>query len=92
MARIYKKSRQGIAGTLLRKVAGDSTFDQAHFMGSKALEAQNAKRAAEAEANKPAIPMPDEEELARIRRRRARRTAGSRESTQLTGDTLGPGY
>lgn len=91
MAKLYKKTKQGVAGTVLRKVAGEKTFDDFHFLGHKAELARDAENAADAEANKPAIPLPDEDELARIRRRRARRSTG-RASTQLTGDseTFGP--
>ena len=40
----------------------------------------------------PAIPLPDEENIARIRRRRAAQRGGGRDSTQLTSDnqTFGP--
>lgn len=38
----------------------------------------------------PAIPLPDEEELARIRRRKAAGRSGGRSSTVLTEERFGP--
>lgn len=62
-------------------------FEDIHFIGSEVESAYDARveaeAAAEAEANKPVMPIPDEQELARIRRRRARRDTG-RASTILT--------
>lgn len=62
-------------------------YDKVHPIGTQLVEARDQAKAAEAaaaaEENEPTIPLPDEEELARVRRRRARRSTG-RESTMLT--------
>jgi hypothetical protein len=63
------------------------TFDDTHPLGTEVENQYDARKEAEAaataEANKPVIPLPDEEELARVRRRRSRRGTG-RSSTVLT--------
>jgi hypothetical protein len=97
MGKIYNKAKHGIVGSLLRKVVGDKTFDEFHPLGSSMEQSWKAANAAEAAANdaasKPAIPIPDQEDLARMRRKKA--IAGSRDSTVLTsggtGGSFGPG-
>jgi hypothetical protein len=95
MAKLYKFSKQEPTHAAFRKAVGDETFNQLHPIGSsleqQADAADAASKAAADAASKPTIPLPDEDELARIRRRRAARRTGGRDSTVLTGDTFGPG-
>lgn len=85
MASLHRKISKIHPHALIDK----KSFDQMHPIGTQAVAAQDAAKAAEkvleeAEAE-PVIPIADEEELARIRRRRARRSGG-RSSTILTDD------
>lgn len=79
---------------LVRKTVGDETYDSLSPLGAQQEQQYEAAKAAEAaaqeEEEKEAIPLPDEEELARIRRRKARRGTG-RESTVLSQDSFGAG-
>lgn len=92
MGKLYKMGKKGLGNQLIRKVFGDKTFDKMHPIGRTVEKSYDATKAAEratkAAANEKAIPLPDEEELARIRRRRA--LGGGRASTQLSGETFGP--
>ncbi len=93
MGKLYKMGKKGLGNQVIRKVIGEKNFDTLHPIGRSFEKSYDATKAAEgaakAAANEPAIPMADEEELARIRRRRASRR-GSRESSVLTEDTFGP--
>ena len=97
MAKLHRfVSNTSISQKLLKSAVGQNTYDQLHPIGSSLVQQDDAAKAAEAAAadaaSKPAIPLPDEEELARIRRRRAARRTGGRDSTILTGDdTFGAG-
>ena len=75
------------------KVIGRKNMDQITPIGTSLEKqydaAKAAQRAAEEMANKPVIPLPDEEELYRQRRRRNARRGGGRESTFLSSDALG---
>lgn len=83
----------------LAKAANDAheeNFDAVHPLGTEMERTYDARKEAEAaaaaEEAKPAIPMPDEERLARARRRASQRRRGyGRESTLLGSDqeTLG---
>ena len=88
MGRLHKTVKKGLAGRAIRGIVGEKTFDQAHFLGSSLEKQYDATKAAERQAaaiaNEPAIPLPDEEELARQRRRTRR--SGGRASTVLTDD------
>ena len=89
MGGFHKKVKKySLSQRLTRSVLGDKTYDQAHFLGTsmeKQYDATKAaERAAKAAANEPVIPLPDEEELARIRRRKNR--GGGRAATVLTSD------
>ena len=92
MGKLYKMGKKGLGNQVIRKVIGEKTFDTLHPIGRTFEKSYDATKAAEsaasAAANETAIPLPDEEELARIRRRRARR--GAREATTLSDDTFGP--
>jgi hypothetical protein len=79
----------------VRKVVGDKNYDTLSPFGAQ-MEAQYdatkaAEKAADEEASKPVVPLPDEEELARINRRKNSRRGGGRASTVLSSeDRLGP--
>lgn len=91
MAKLHRFASRSLSQTAIRSVVGQDTYNQFHPIGTALVQQDNAAKAAEQAAqdaaDKPAIPLPDEEELARIRRRRARRP-GSRDSTILTGDDV----
>ena len=95
MANIHRFASRSLSQTAIRRVVGQDTYNQFHPIGTALVQQDNAAKAAEQAAtdaaNQPAIPLPDEEQLARIRRRRAQRYSG-RDSTVLTGasDTFGP--
>jgi hypothetical protein len=96
MAELHKTLQKTAGGRLVKGVFGQKTFDELHPIGTSLVQQDNAAKAAEQAATdaaaQPAIPLPDEEELARIRRRRAARRTGGRDSTILAGDdTLGAG-
>lgn len=95
MSGLHKKAKKilgkfGVSpgGWATQKILGDKTYDSMHPIGNAMQQQHDAQKAAERQLseaqNAPAIPLPDEEELARIRRRRAR--GGSRASTNLTDD------
>lgn len=90
MAKLARKTRSGIAGHVIRKVVGDSTFDKAHFVGTSLIKADQAPA-----PPLPTIPLPDDEAIKRARRRSLAAQAGrtGRASTILSDDTtdrLGP--
>lgn len=95
MAKLHRAVKKySIGENVLRKVVGDKTYDEIHPLGTSMVQQDDAAKAAEQAAadaqNKPVIPLPDEEALARMRRRRAQRTTG-RDSTMLAGpETFGP--
>lgn len=97
MSKLYRShSKYTISGNALKAAVGKKTYDEMHPIGAgiekQEQAADAAEQAAADAAGKPAIPLPDEEELARIRRRRAARRTGGRDSTILAGeDTFGPG-
>lgn len=76
-------------------VLDKETFNETHPMGTQAEAAYDAAQASEKalkEAeNTPTIPLPDEEELARVRRRENARRRGSGRSSTVYGesDSLG---
>jgi hypothetical protein len=89
MGGIHKKVKKySLSQNLIKGAVGDKTYDQAHFLGTSMEKQYDATKAAERQAaaiaNEPAIPLPDEEELARQRRRTRR--SGGRASTVLTDD------
>jgi len=96
MGSLHKKVKKGLAGSVIRGIVGDKTFDQFHPLGTSMEKQYDATKAAEKAAkdaaNQPAIPMPDEEELRRKRRKANAARSGGRASTILTGgdsDQLG---
>jgi hypothetical protein len=92
LRKVWKKTDP--SQLLIRKTLGDKTYDDLSPMGASMEQQYDAAKAAEAaaeeEENKEAIPLPDEEELARIRRRKTRRGTG-RDSTVLSQDSFGAG-
>lgn len=96
MANLHRLVKKTTGERALQAVVGEKTYDQLHPIGTSMVQQDDAAKAAEEAASdaaaQPAIPLPDEEELARIRRRRAARRTGGRDSTVLTGDdTFGAG-
>lgn len=95
MAKLHKKAKQGLAGTAVRSVVGDKTFDSAHFLGTSAVDARDARKAAERAAtdaeNEPVMPLADEESLRRSKKKMLSRKNRGRASTILANDseTLG---
>jgi len=95
MAKLHKKAKQGLAGTIVRGVVGDKTFDEAHPLGTSTVEAydarKDAERAATAAANEPVMPIADEDELRRSKKKMLSRRNRGRASTILGNDseTLG---
>jgi hypothetical protein len=85
MASLHRKAKKISIG---RRIFGDKTFDDFHPYGTQMVAQDDAikasERAAAEAANQPVIPLPDEEELARIRRRKNR--GGGRAATVLTSD------
>ena len=79
---------------LVGKDTMNDIVETTHPLGEQAEAAYDANKAAEkalkeAEAE-PVIPMPDEEEIARVKRRRTARRGGGRSSTVLSdSDSLG---
>lgn len=85
MGKLHKTTKKYSIG---RRVIGEKTFDDIHPIGASMEKQYDATKAAERQAaaiaNESAIPLPDEEELARQRRRKGR--GGGRASTVLTDD------
>lgn len=90
MGKLHKEAKKL---NLSYHVLDKDTFEATHPLGTQAEAAYDAKKASEKalkEAEEaPVIPMPDEEEIARVRRRRSARRGGGRESTVLTDYGLG---
>lgn len=80
---------------LLRKTLGDKNYDKAHFLGTSAVASRDARKAAERAArdaaNEPIMPIADEEELRRNKKKMLSRKNRGRASTILASDseTLG---
>jgi hypothetical protein len=74
-------------------IIGKDNMDSIHVLGSQAEASYDARKASEkalkdAEENpEPVVPLPDEEELDRVRRRRNARRSGGRASTVLSDDS-----
>lgn len=94
MGSLYKKLKKYSPGARLEQaIVGKKNFDALHPLGASAEATYDAANAAEKAVKEieaePVIALPDEEELSRIRRRRARKSGG-RSSTILSDDeTLG---
>lgn len=95
MAKLHSNARKGLAGRALRGIVGDNAFDQAHFLGTAAVNQRDAtkaaERAAKAAADEPIMPLADEEELQRAKKKSLARRNRGRASTILSTDseTLG---
>lgn len=94
MGRLHKNVRKYSLGQKAGDaILGKKTMDDIHVMGGSAEAAYDANKASEKAikeaANQPVIPMADEEELERVRRRRNARRSGGRASTVLTDETFG---
>jgi hypothetical protein len=80
--------------SLMKRVSGsDKTWDQLHPLEKGVEDQYDARKATEKAAaeveNAPVIPLPDEEELERVNRRRGAKRGGGRASTVLTDEALG---
>lgn len=96
MGKLHKNVKKYSFGSkLTRKVIGDKNYDSAHFLGTSAEAARDARKAAEHAAtdaaNQPIMPIADEEELERSRKKRLSRRNRGRASTILASEseTLG---
>jgi hypothetical protein len=96
MAQLHRNIKKYSPGArLTRKIIGDKNWDTAHFLGTSAVAASDARKSAERAAtdaaNQPVMPIADEEELARSRRKMLSRKNRGRASTILASDseTLG---
>lgn len=87
--------KYSLSQKLTRKILGDKNYDKAHFLGTSAVAARDARKAAERAAtdaaNQPIMPIADEEELERSRKKRLSRRNRGRASTILASEseTLG---
>lgn len=95
MGKLHSNVKKGLAGRAIRGIVGDKVFDQAHFLGTAAVKQRDATKAAEraqkAAADEPIMPLADEEELARAKRKGLARRNRGRASTILSSEseTLG---
>ena len=103
MGALYKTKKKYLdklspMGTTTRAILGKDKYEElnstVHPLGEQAEAAYDAKKAAEKALTEaedaPVIPMPDEEEIARVKRRRTARRGGGRSSTVLSdSDSLG---
>lgn len=94
MGRLHKNVRKYSLGQRAGDaIIGKDNMDSIHVMGSQVENAYDAKKAAEkalkdAEDNpEPVVPLPDEEELDRVKRRRNARNSGGRASTVLSDES-----
>lgn len=90
MGSLHKKAKKGLAGSIVRGIVGEKTFDDFHPLGTQYEQQYDATKAAEQAAkdvaNQKAIPLADEDALERERRRRNSGRRGGRASTVLTDD------
>ena len=88
MAKLHQFVKKSAGDRLLRGIIGDKTYDQIHPIGTALV------KAATPVTPPPVVPLPDEEDIARAKRRSsaAQLQRGGRDSTILTGnsDRLGP--
>lgn len=94
MGKLHSNVKKGLAGRAIRGIVGDKTFDQAHFLGTAAVKQRDATKAAERATreaeNQPVMPLADEEELVRAKKKGLGRRNRGRASTILTdSETLG---
>lgn len=95
MAKLHKNvSKYSLHARKERKIFGDKTWDQTHFLGTSAVKARDAAKAAEnaqkAAENEPIMPLADEEELSRSKKKMLGRRNRGRASTILSdSETLG---
>lgn len=90
LGRVHKFASNSLSQRALRSVFGKKTYDSLHPLGTQGVAALDLEKAAAQPAT--VIPLPDEDQLARIRRRRASQRGGGRDSTQLvdSSQTFGP--
>lgn len=94
MGRLHKNVRKYSLGQKAGDaILGKQTMDDIHVLGSQVEGAYDARKASEkalkeAEENpEPVVPLPDEEAIDRVKRRRNARRGGGRASTVLTDDS-----
>lgn len=87
--------KYSLAERAARSVVGEKTYDQLHPLGTSLVKQRNATKAAERAAtdaaNEPVMPIADDEELQRSKRKALSRRNRGRASTILASDseTLG---
>jgi hypothetical protein len=95
MGKLHSNAKKSFAGRGIRRITGDKLFDQAHFLGTAAVKQRDATKAAERAAtdaaNEPIMPIADDDELQRSKRKMLSRRNRGRASTILANDaeTLG---
>lgn len=97
MAKLHQNiQKYDLSQKLTKKVIGKKAYDTAHFMGTMAVKQRDAARAAERAKNEienaPVMPIADDEELQRNKRKNLSRRNRGRASTILSGgdaETLG---
>jgi c-di-GMP-binding flagellar brake protein YcgR len=95
MGRLHKNVRKYSLGQKAGDaIIGKDNMDAIHVLGSQAEASYDAKKASEKALkdaeHEPVIPLPDEEQIERVRRRRNARRGGGRASTVLS-DSAGYG-
>lgn len=95
MGGLYKKVKKySLAANTERTILGKKTQEALHPMGESVEAAydanQTSEKALKDAENKPVIPIADEEEIERVKRRRNAR-GGGRASTVLSADGQGFG-
>lgn len=95
MGKLHKAVKKYSLGSRVAQgIIGKENYESIHPLGEQAEAAYDAKKASEkalADAeNEPVQVMPDEEEIARVKRRRSARRGGGRSATVLSdADSLG---
>lgn len=95
MGRLHKNVKKYSLGSrAAQSILGKDTYESLHPLGESAEAAYDSKKASEKAlkdaAEKPVIPVPDEEALERARRKRNAR-GGGRASTVMTSGGAGYG-
>lgn len=89
---VKKYQKYSLGAKVAKGAIGEESYNSLHVLGEQAEASYDAKKDAEkalkdAEENpEPVVPLPDEEALERVRRRRNARRGSGRASTVLSDD------